>query len=285
MAGLSDVENALVDLITGALYPSAGAPPSVVGFPVKIYPGWPDAGTLDTDMVETAGKPHAAHVSVYPLPQERNTTRYRPESEEKPAPATTYGLAAAGQVVTVSGAAPAPYVAQNLAVFVNGRPYVTQAAAGATPAQLATALAALIVADVPGTVAAGANVTLPATARVGALRVGSTGQSIRLVRTQEKPFQIGVWSSSPATRALVADTFDPVLADTPRLSMPDGTLARLIYQATREDDFTQKQRIYRRSLLYTVEYHTTLVVTAAQLVAGQVDILRDDGALLSTRYS
>jgi hypothetical protein len=285
MATVSQVEDALATLITAALYPN-GAPPSVLAYPVKIYPGWPDPATLDTDMVETApGVPTAAHVSIYPLPAGRNTTRFPAERVETPAPAKTYTLTAVGQVITVGGAAPNPYVVQNLAAFVGGKPYVVGAAAGNTPTALATALAALIAADVAGVTRVGPAITIPAGVQIGALRVGSTGSTSKEVRRQEKQYQISAWSSNPASRAAVSDAYDAKLSDTPRLTLADGSVARLTYHGQRDDDFAQKQRIYRRSLIFTVEYATTLIEAAPEMVAGEVDSASTDGTQFPTTYS
>lgn len=276
MASISDVEAALVGLINGVIYPT-GSPPSALGYPVKIYAGWPDPGTLETDMTETAGKPGAAHVSVYPLPSERNTTRYPSERVEKAAPVTTYTLTAQDQTITVGGAAPSTYVAQNLAAFVNGRPFVVQAQAGDAPAALAAALQAAIDASFPGSTLSGSTITLPPTARLGAVQVGSVGSTTREVGRQQKQFQISVWSSNPASRAQVADAFLPVLVDNYRLTLADGTFALLLYQGSREDDFTQKQRIYRRSLIFTVEFAITITEAAPQMVAGVVQATGGNG--------
>jgi hypothetical protein len=284
MASVSDVENGLVALIGGVIYPT-GQPPSVLGYPVKIYPGWPNSQDLDNDVVEVNGVPNAAHVSIYPLPNTRNTTRYHAHEQESPAPATTYTLTAAGAVITVGGAAPVTYVAQNLAAFLNGKPYVVQATAGQTAAQVAAALYAAVLADFPSATISGAAITVPATTRIGALRVGSTGSWFREVRRQERRFQISTWASSPASRAAVSDLFDPLLADTQRFTLPDGSVARLRYEAEREDDFVQKQRIYRRSLIYCVEYPTTLSGSAAQIVAQETDLSAADGTPLNTSYS
>lgn len=270
MATQSHVEDALANLITAALYPSSPTA-SVVGHPVKIYAGWPDPKTLDEDMVEAAkdGKPTAAHVSIYPLPGERNVTRYSGDRRENPLLSATYSLSAVGQVVTVGGAAPSTYRPQNLAILVNSSAYVVQALAGQTPAQIAAALQALIEADIAGVTVAGADITFPPTARLKALRVGVTGSTTREVRRQQKQFQVSVWSSHPTSRAAVADTFDPILADTPFLTLADGSQARLLYHGSREDDFIQKQRIYRRSLVFTVEYATTIVEPATQIVVAK----------------
>lgn len=285
MASISDVENALTTIIAAILYPT-GSPPCILGYPVKIYAGWPSPQDLDRDMTETAaGKPAAAHVSVFPLAPERNTTRYPPDREENAAPATTYTLVAAGQVVTVGGTAPVTYTPQNLAVFVNGKPYVVQATAAETAAQLATALRALIVVDVPGTTVVGAAITLPAGARIGALRVGGTGSTTRPVGEQEKQFQVCAWNSTPDGRGALSDAYQPTLQDVTRVTMPDGSIARVRYHGSRDDDFSQKVRIYRRFVVLTVEYATTITEAAPQMVAGETDTSASDGTPLNTTYS
>lgn len=287
MATISDVQDALATLITAQLYPAG--PSSVLGYPVKVYAGWPAPQQLDIDLAESppkSGKPIAAHVSIYPLPAERNTTRYPSRREEIAALPLTYSLTAAGQTVTVGGAAPSPYVAQNFAIYVNGTPYPAQALAGQTAADLAASLLAALQVDYPGATLAGSVITLPGGARIGDLRGGSTGATIREVRRQEKQFQIAVWSSNPLSRAAVADTFDPVLADTPYLTLADASMARLIYHGSREDDFTQKQRIYRRSLMFSVEYQTTITEKAAQLLYTSIEVIAGNGqSLLELDFS
>lgn len=285
MASLSDVENALVALIAAQIYPN-GAPPagsSVVGCPVKIYAGWPDPQTLDVDLVETDGVPAACHVSVYPLPAERNTTRFSTDWEEGAIPAPTYGIAASGQTIAISGVAPDPYVAQNFAAYVNGTAYVVQTAAGQAASDVAASLCAEIQSDVPGATVSGAVITLPVSATLGAVRIGTTAEATKEVRRQSKQFQIAVWSSNPTLRALIGDTFDPVLADTPRLALADETVGQLTYHGTHDDDFTQKQRIYRRSLIYTIEYPTLRTMTAAQLIAPEVIVTDPFGNVIEAQ--
>lgn len=281
MATISQVEAALGALINTVLYPN-GTPPSALGYPVKIYAGWPDPETLDIDLVETSGSPKAAHVSIYPLPTERNVTRYSStEAVGTPNPAT-YTLAASGQQITVGGT-PAAYL-QNLAVLINGTPYLTQATNLATTA-IAAALQALIVVGVPGTTVSGSVITLPAGARIGALRVGTTAAVTQEVKRQERQFQIAVWSSNPTSRAAIADLIDPVLAANSFVTLADGTSGRLLYVLTREDDFTQKQRIYRRSLIYSVEFATELASTATQIVSQQEFLEDSTGVVLLQQNS
>lgn len=287
MATLTQVLDALASFVEGLIYPSGAGQPSVAACPVKIYPGWPNPQQLDQDMIEPAqdGQPAFAHVAIWPSAIGRDTSRHPVQREELAAPAATYTLTAAGQTVTVGGAAPSTYVRQNLAVFVNGRPYVVGAAAGETPAQLAAALQALIVADVPGASVLGAALTLPAGARIGALRVGSTGSVIREVGREEKQFWLMVYSSSPQSRAAVADAFDAPLRDVRRLALADGTSAQVAYAGQRDDDMTQKQRVYRRTLLFNLEFAATITEAAPQIVAGEVDSFAADGTPLNTTFS
>jgi len=71
MADLDDVMNTLTSLIAEAIYPNGACYASAVGAPVKIYPGWPVPNVLD-DYIKAGN----AHVSIYPRPEERNTTRH-----------------------------------------------------------------------------------------------------------------------------------------------------------------------------------------------------------------
>lgn len=282
MATTSDVENALGSAIAAALYPNGIGSPSAVGSAVRIVAGWPDPATLDKDMVETGGVPTAAQVSIYPLPAERVTTRYRDEWRQNPLPAATYGMSVSGQAITITGAAPAPHAPQNLAVIVNGAPYNVQTTAGQTAAQVAQALRNVIAVDFAGATVSGAVITLPTGARALRPAVGVLGTAYRPLRTVEKQFQVSVYHSNPAGRALVADMVDTALAATFWLTYADGTSGQLKYHGSREDDFVQKQRIYRRLLIYTAEFTVIQTQQAAQIVVQTTNLRDADGALIKS---
>ena len=284
MSDQTDVANTLVSLIDGLIYPNGDANPSVITTPVKIYAGWPDNQTLLTDLTASTG-PLALHITVFPSPTERNVTRYQPTRRVVNVNTATYTLIASGQTVTVAGAAPSPYAPQNLAVFANNKPYIVTAGAGQTPAELAAALQALLVAGVPGTTVSGDIITFPAGARIGALRVGATAQVGRETRRTEKLFQIIVWADAPGNRSALAQAIDPVFANTPFILLPDGFAGRLHYRSTMDVDADQKQGIYRRDLNYTVEFATTITETDAQLVAVQNNLDDVNGNLIETSYS
>ena len=69
MADLTDVGNALVQLIATIAYPNGTTNPSVVGAPVMVYQGWPNAQQLPIDL--KAGK---VNISVFPRPNDKVTS-------------------------------------------------------------------------------------------------------------------------------------------------------------------------------------------------------------------
>jgi hypothetical protein len=278
MSDLIDVQNMLVSLVAAALYPSGTGAASVSGNPIVVYPGWPTASQLDADLLV-----NKAHVSIFPTDIETNKTRFSKDWVPQSLASATITATLVGQAITLAGAIPAPFTAHNVAAVINGQPYVYAVQPGDTLTSIATALAALIVVGVPGTVASGSVVTLPASANVTAARVGVTGTSSRELRRQERVFQITVWSSTPAQRDVIGAALDVALAGTEVITMPDGYGARLIYRNSRVTDDLQKAKLYRRDFRYSVEYATTQTETDTQITQEQLGIaLQNDGA---TQYA
>ncbi len=266
MADSSDVSTALVAAVSQAVYPNGTGQASITGFPAVSYPGWPFPGVLDTDI--RAGK---NHISVYPRPEERNTTRFPMDWQTLSTTAATLTLGISGQTITVGGSIPNPIGTQNLTVVANGVPYVYAAQQADTLTSIATALAALIAVGIPGTTSSGAVITLPNSARLTAVRVGTSGTQVREIRRQEKVFQISVWADTNEKRVTLASAIDAALSSVNFLTMPDGTAARLIYRNSLDSDVAQKDRIYRRDIFYTVEYATTQTSVDTQVSQTQLN--------------
>jgi hypothetical protein len=266
MADETDVSNALVALVAQTVYPNGTQQPSITGFDIRVFAGWPISQNLDADL--KAGK---TNVSVYPRQEERNTTRYPQDWQQLSVNTPTLGLTINGQQVTVGGSVPPANNPTNVVVVANKKPYVYAVQTSDTLTSIATALAALIAADIAGTTSAGPVITLPNSARINAARVGITGTSIRELRRQERVFQVSVWSDIPANREAVAKPVDVALAATTFLTLTDGTRARLIYKGSPVSDSLQKDKLYRRDLFYTVEYATTQVETETQITETQLN--------------
>lgn len=269
MADLSDVATALRDLISATLYPNGTGQPSAAGVGVKVYQGWPLPDQLDVDL--RAGTP-ICHVNIFPRPEERNTTRYQADWKQASVNTPTLTLTVAGQTITVGGSVPPANNPHNAVVIANGKPYVYPVQVSDTLATIAAALAALIAADIGGTSAAGAVITLPGSARINAARIGVNGTSVREVRRQERMFQIGIWADSPGNRDAIVRAIDPVLAATTFLTLADGSAGRLVYRSSPVTDQLEKDRLYRRDLFYTVEFGTLQVETETQITEAQLNV-------------
>jgi hypothetical protein len=177
-----------------------------------------------------------------------------------------------GQAITVGGVAPASYAPQNLAAVVNGKAYVVTASAGNSSVTLAAALKTRIAADVAGSNVSGSVITLPATARIGALRVAVSGMTSIELGRQDRELQITIWAATPAMRDAAAKIIDPVLRAQIRLTMPDNSSARFVYKSSPFTDFDQKAGIYRRDLIYSAEYATTVQSAAQEIVSTETDL-------------
>ena len=61
---------------------------------------------------------------------------------------------------------------------------------------------------------------------------------------------------------------DQALAGTTFLPLADGSAGRLRYRRTRLDDVPSRANLWRRELLYTVEYGTTQTTMVPDMVFG-----------------
>jgi hypothetical protein len=266
MADLAAVHQSIVTLCSGILYPTPPTTPtqlSVAGTAVRIFPGWPLKAQIDKDLAQGI-----CTVSVYPAHMERPSTRYLANYQNLSLNTPTLTLSSSGQTVTVGGTIPPASNPHNLAIFVNRVPYVYATLPNDTLATIAAALAALI----PGAVSAGPVIAIPEMSVIGPVRVGITGTSGRPVRNTQRVFQITVWANTPANRDAIAGVLDPVLAATPFVFMPDGTAGKFEYRGSPETDQYEKSTLYKRDLMYSVDYSTMQTVTVPQIVAVEVNL-------------
>lgn len=258
MADQSDVENALVVLAAKALYPNGIAAPSVLGPDCLIYPGWPTSAALDSDLA--AGR---INVTVFPMPEPgRNTTRYR---QRWMGPAVQVGLTTSvvGVTVTIGGTADA---GQLVGILIDDASYVYRTQAGDTPetvaAELATSARANRIVNLTG-----AALTVPGAGHITA-RVVADVPVVRELRRQEQGFRITCWCPTPATRDASASAIDLFLAGFQFINLADGTEGRLRYHGTLVFDQSQDASLYRRDLIYDVEYAMALAVLQPAMLFG-----------------
>jgi len=260
MADQSDVEAALVNAASAALYPNGTGEASVPGTDCRIYRGWPNSAALDLDLA--AGK---INVTVFPGGEPgRTTTRYA-EQWTGAAVRPTRIVTVDGQSVTFDGTAD---VGQIAGILANGVSYAYRLRTGDTPQSVAANLAAMA----RGNSIVWLSSNTLTIAGVGDIlaRVVADAPVQNEVRRQEQGFRITCWCPTPATRDATAGAIDQALSTQRFITLPDGTSGRLAFASTTVFDQSQNARLYRRDLNYSVEYATILSSTLPAMLFGNL---------------
>lgn len=257
MSDLSDVEDVLVNQIQEILYPNGVNQPSAVSSVpnIKIYAGWPFPANLQPEI-----KNNIVHVSIYPLTANKNTTRFHRVWMERSRNLATVFATAGDTTVTITGNVYSNPL-QTVMVIVNKIGYAYTVVSGDSPNSIAANLAALI----PGSSALANVLTIPSAFSLEA-KVNVQGDVSLEQKRQEQQMMVTIWSALPSTRRDVAIPIDIGLGSLDRLSMPDGFYARIVHTSTREhDESYEKTTIYRRDLIYQIEYATTVADKAYEI--------------------
>ena len=262
MADISDVEVALVTAASAAVYPNGINAPPAGGYPCRITRGDANAEALNADLA--AG---TVNITIRAMDKmARNTTRYFDAFQGAATqPTTPLAVVLAGNTATFSGGGGAGAIA---GVRAGGLGYVHVTVAGDTPASVAAALATQIV----GAVASGPVLTLPASGGAPLAVVYGYADVISELRRQEQGFAITVSAPTPDARSAVAATVDAVFAGVDFLTLADGSAGRLRYRYTTIDDVPSRASLWKRTLIYTVEFGTTLTQSVPEMVFGVLTV-------------
>jgi len=259
MADQADVELALVNLVTLALYPQGTSAPSRPGPVCRVHRGWPDAANLQ-DALQVG----EVHVAVLPVDGTlRVTTRYPGTWHVGDTALAPLRANAEGEDVQFSGDAREGQVA---GLLVDHRAYAHRTQVGDTPATVAAVLGARIRRDRPAVVA-GPVLSVPGAAGLEA-RVVADRPAWRETRRQAHGFRVACFCPGPAVRDATAAAIDLVLSDRPFIRLPDGSAGRLAFVGTTTQDDARDALLFRRDLTYSVEYPTMTRVTQAAMLFG-----------------
>ena len=258
MADISDIEQIFADTIVSALYPGGTSQASLIGTLCRIYRGWPNAATLNSDL--TSGI-----VNVTVLADNESgcsTTRYLPEWKTIPTtPGTT--IYATGQIIVVGGV---PIVGDLVGALIDQVAYSYRIRVGDTAVQVAAGLSQAIQAH--RMVFLNYTTILVYDAPMITTRAASDAIAAMESRRQDKDIRVTCWCSSPAIRDSVAIALDQCLSKNPFMVLPDDTEARVAYKNTSSYDQAQNALLYRRDLVYTVEYSTISVSSQPPMLFG-----------------
>lgn len=246
MPDQSDVEVALAEEIAAALYPGGTAEPSALGPEFRIYRGWPQPQLLSADLA--AGR---INVTVQPVSgSARNTTRFPDEWRANPATPTLTAAVQNATVTFAGNAAPG----QLAGLLIDGASYVHRTRPGDTPGLVAASLAASVRQARPAQLA-GSSITITGAGHLLARTVADS-PATRELRRQEVTFRITAWCPTPELRDQVSAFIDVAFADCRTLGV-SGESCRLRYAGTSSSDEGQSSNLYRRDLLWQVEYSMT----------------------------
>ena len=159
-----------------------------------------------------------------------------------------------------------PNVGDLAGVLAGGKAYVYQCRMGDSASLVAGALFGLIRADQVCQLH-GSSLLLPNVPSVVA-RVAGLQETTTEVGRQEQQFRLAVWAATPNTRDVACSVIGAQLAQISFLALPDGSGGRLRYHATASVDDAQDAGVYRRDLIYQVEYATTIAQMSPSMLFG-----------------
>lgn len=262
MADLSDITAYLTTQAALAVYPNGTTNPSVAGMDVHVFEGWPNAAQLDLDVrglqITAPGQPptprpngKCADVSIYPMAG-ATIEPYQIQDETYVIVPPVYGMTASvsGTVITITGQ---PNAGEYLSIIAD-RQHTYSATGPDTPSILST-LQQSISNDYAGVTNTDTTLTIPfhfaLTVRIGA--VGTLGKA---THRQRHGIMITTWAPDHTSRSIIAGAIDNFLKRTITAIMPDTSMARFVYSRTTQTDEQQVAVIYRRDLVFDVDYAT-----------------------------
>lgn len=256
MADISDVEKALVDAVLAVVYPSGLSSNSVTGSNVRVYRGWPSPSGLSADLAVGI-----TNISVFSdAKTTRDTTRYPRIWKSRNPVLVTLAVCLTNGVATFSGLGSC---GTNAGVLVNGRSYAVALGTNDTPDSVAAALAT----QIAGAVASGPTLTV-VNASITAARVEGSAVAWQETRRQEQMLTVTLWCADPISRDSVTSTVDSALSQIDWLTLDDGSSARLLFMGTNVIDASENADLYRRDLLFKVEYPTIVQQVTAAMIFG-----------------
>lgn len=260
----------VLDALTAQIRLAVPLAPAAGGYPYVCYSGW----VTQDDLKNEVAKGVRSHIAVYDLEVERNTTRFLPEWQTLAAPTVTLTASAAAGVITFGGT---PAAGLNVGVTVGNRPAIAyQTTAGDTSLALVAqhVAAAINAAAQPGVSATVNGASISVTGGDASVAVGGTGTITRQLEQIEKYFLISVWAPAPDTREAIAELIRPAFAALNFVPLGDGFNGRLKYVRTKNHEPQFNAQVFRRDLVYSVEFSTTETDTATQIVGIQETLTR-----------
>jgi len=93
---------------------------------------------------------------------------------------------------------------------------------------------------------------------------------LRELSRQRQSFDITIYTSSAVMRDVIGAAITTLLDSTPFLALSDGSMARLLYEATSADDKDTPASVFKRVLRYSAAFSTFAAQPSAAMMFGAV---------------
>lgn len=296
MADISDVTGYLASAAVAAVYPNGTSQPSVANLDVRVFEGWPTPDQLDLDLggkmlSGTPPTPHprpggpAANVSIYPMlganvvPDQIMNATYTiipPVYGMGITLTGTPGNISTPPTVTVSGQ---PTTGEYLTLIAD-RQFI-YSASGTTTQSILTQLATQASANYPGVTSTATQISIPALFDFTA-RQGAPGTLARVIHRQKQEVMITTWAPNHTARSAIAAAIDVAIKNQILIVLPDTSTAKVCYNRTNMIDEQALITLYRRDLIYEVEYATLFQFPGYVITSTTLNIQAGNWAATST---
>ncbi len=309
MASADDVLDAIVSAVTTALNAQPSAtwtqtrPNPAALSPTRVYKGWPTPEELDVDIEHAISNisvfwPGSGTVtttfSTTPVVASEPTISLTANLSSTQLQGGTGGTAASATLTlggTVAAATVTMFILNGTPTSVNGSTLNPNAAAvsyvpptGASLSEVAAGIANAINSNSTANaqVMASANgsvVTIMAlqagtagNATTVNFQIGGTGNLIQSFRQQRETFQIHIWAPTDDDRKFFANLVDMTFAQAEFLAMATQDAGRILYRTMIQTDAETRHGIFRRVLVYTVDYPSTVLIPAVSVLDAAVTV-------------
>jgi hypothetical protein len=176
-----------------------------------------------------------------------------------------------GQSASFSGSCA---VGQLAGVMLNDALFSYAVQGNDSPATVASNLAAMLRSAGWLVEYAGATIGVPGAERFVA-RVVSGAGALQEIKRQIQKFKITLWCPDPGSRDAAAPVIDQALAGLNFVPLADGSYARLLFVGSSAQDNAADATLYRRDLIYSAEYPTTLAQMTPAMLFGTTRVTAD----------
>lgn len=228
---------------------------------IRCYRGWPLDAQLTNDL-----KAGVSNISIFSAPAlARDTTRFLRMMTEQTASQAPITMTATmtGNLVTFAGTAS---ISEVIGIADINHGYAYRLHANDTP----TTVAAVFAAHIPNATSAGATLTIN-TGNVVSVAYSADITTLTEVHRQLQIVRISVWTPTTELRDQICSILDPAIMWYDRMVFAENSISGPICNAgTHVDDVVGLEFMWRRDLLYNIEYPTMYKRIETPMILGEI---------------